>query len=334
MRLLERQSDGGFRLTNSLLDKDIPRYPYAILSHTWGPDSQEVTFEDLVDGSGRGKAGYDKITFCAGQAAKDGLQYFWVDSCCIKKSSDAELSEAINSMFRWYQGAVKCYVYLSDVSTGKRKRGARNSRGNAWELAFRESRWFRRGWTLQELLAPVSVEFFSQQGKRLGDKKSLEAQIHDITGIPLSALQGRALSEFTVDERMSWVAKRETKREEDEAYSLLGIFNIHMPLIYGEGKEKAVLRLQRKISKACTGEHLIRWLPLHCIERATIPQTSSSPRRFALIFVSKASLTVSRIEKYRNPTAAVVRTIHSAPRADQERRPSGDRAMASFGSDI
>src|SRR5436305_9191660 len=217
MRLLERQNEGDLRLTANVLDRGLPRY--AILSHTWGDDSEEVSYEDLVEGSGQNKVGYRKIQFCAEQAARDGLRYFWVDSCCIKKSSDPELSEAINSMFRWYRGAAKCYVYLSDVSTLKRKERDQSLQ-NTWESAFRGSRWFTRGWTLQELLAPMSVEFFSREATRLGDKQSLEQQIHEITGIPVSALQGRPLSDFTVDERMFWAAKRETKREEDKAYSL------------------------------------------------------------------------------------------------------------------
>ena len=139
MRLLERQNEGDFRLTANVLDRDLPRY--AILSHTWGDDSEEVSYEDLVEGSGQNKVGYRKIQFCAEQAARDGLRYFWVDSCCIKKSSDPELSEAINSMFRWYRGAAKCYVYLSDVSTLKRKERDQSLQ-NIWESAFRGSRWF------------------------------------------------------------------------------------------------------------------------------------------------------------------------------------------------
>jgi NB-ARC domain/Heterokaryon incompatibility protein (HET) len=243
MRLLERRSDGGFSLTKNLIDDSIP--PYAILSHTWGHDSQEVTFEDIVNESGRNKAGYEKIRFCGEQAARDGLQYFWVDSCCIRKSSDAELSEAINSMFRWYQCAEKCYVYLSDVST-KNIEGI--DEDSQWEQALCESRWFTRGWTLQELLAPRTVEFFSKEISPLGDKKLLEQVIHDITGIDLEALRGnRPLHEFSVDERMSWAKSRETTRQEDAAYCLLGIFDIHMPLIYGEGRKKALSRLRKEI---------------------------------------------------------------------------------------
>jgi hypothetical protein len=164
MRLLETLPNGDFRLTEKSLDSAIP--PYAILSHTWGDASQEATFEDMIQGSCKNKAGYKKIRFCGEQAARDGLQYFWVDSCCIKKSSDSELSESINSMFRWYQRAEKCYVYLTDVSTTTRKRGAEDVQ-DTWEQAFRESRWFTRGWTLQELVAPVSVQFFSLEANYL-----------------------------------------------------------------------------------------------------------------------------------------------------------------------
>jgi hypothetical protein len=251
MRLLELQNDGGFRFTHNLLDKDIPQFPYTILSHTWGQASEEVTFEDMMEGSGQGKAGYKKIKFCGDRAARDGFKYFWVDSCCIKKSSDAELSESINSMFRWYQRAKKCYVYLSDVSTRerKRKRGDQNSQ-NTWEAAFRGSRWFTRGWTLQELLAPVSVEFFSRESKLLGNKASLSQQLHDITGIALLALQNTSLSQFSVDERFKWAQNRQTTREEDWAYCLLGIFDISMAVIYGEGREKAVVRLRKEIKEA------------------------------------------------------------------------------------
>ena len=148
-------------------------------------------------------------------------------------------------MFRWYRDAAKCYVYLSDVSVGD---DDNNQSQRAWESAFRKCRWFTRGWTLQELLAPASVKFFSREGELLGDKKSLERQIHEITGIPIEALRGSPLSNFSVDERMSWAAKRETKRKEDKAYSLLGIFDVYMPLMYGEG-DNAFSRLKEEVEK-------------------------------------------------------------------------------------
>jgi hypothetical protein len=240
MHLLKLDDDGKPVLTRFLAG-NIPSY--AILSHTWEADDQEVTYKDLTDGVGVNKLGYRKIQFCGEQTRMDGLQYFWVDSCCIDKSSSAELQEAINSMFRWYRNAVKCYVYLSDVSTGKHSRSSEF----LWESAFGQSRWFTRGWTLQELLAPSLVEFFSREGKRLGDKKSLEAQIHYITGIAVQALQGNSLSGFSVDKRMLWAANRKTTIDEDEAYCLLGIFDIYLPLIYGEGRENAFRRLRKEI---------------------------------------------------------------------------------------
>ena len=252
MRLLELKSHGEFSLTKDLID-NIP--PYAILSHTWGSDDEEVTFKDLAEGSGNIKAGYRKIQFCAEQVANDSLQYFWVDTCCIDKSNNTELSEAINSMFCWYRDAAKCYVYLSDVSTCGSDADDQRSR-SAWKLAFRESRWFTRGWTLQELIAPPSVEFFSQEGERLGNKRSLEMFVHEITGIPVKILQGSPLAQLTVDERMLWAAKRTTKRKEDEAYCLFGIFDIHMPLIYGEGREKAFIRLKEEVNKTLQGKLL------------------------------------------------------------------------------
>jgi len=244
MRLVDCSREVEWRLTEDLID-DIPKY--AILSHTWGPDTEEVTYKDMVDGTGKSKAGYDKIGFCGEQARRDGLQYFWVDTCCIDKTNHTELSEAINSMFRWYRNAARCYVYLSDVTS--RYYDKIDPSLQTWRPAFQNSRWFTRGWTLQELIAPLSVEFFCSRGWRLGDKKLLEQQLHDITGIAVPALQGAALSEFDVNERMSWARLRTTKRPEDMAYALLGIFGIHIPLIYGEGMLNAFSRLQLEIDR-------------------------------------------------------------------------------------
>jgi hypothetical protein len=253
MRLLERQSDGGFRLTENLLDRDISRHPYAILSHRWGQANEEVTFEDIESGTGQKKAGYEKIKFCGDQASRDGLKYFWVDSCCIKKSDASELSEAINSMYCWYSRAAKCYAYLSGVSTSKQE-GEENGQ-NTWEINFRASEWFSRGWTLQELLAPTSVEFFSREHKLLGTRQSLSGHIHEVTGIALSALEGTSLSQFSVDERLKWAKNRHTTRAEDWAYCLFGIFEISMPLIYGEGRERAAYRLMKEINERSSTEN-------------------------------------------------------------------------------
>lgn len=246
MRLIQDDGQGSL----SLVEYDnvnIPRY--AILSHTWGEDSEEVTFKDLVKGTGKDKAGYEKIEFCRKRAASDGIQHFWVDTCCIDKASSAELTEAINSMFQWYRNAWRCYVYLLNISTSGHVTSV-SSFPTRCETPFRESRWFRRGWTLQELIAPESVEFFSREGYLLGSKKSLEVYIHEITGIPVEALRGGFLADFEVEQRLSWAKDRNTKRPEDQAYSLLGIFDVFMPLLYGEGREKAFTRLGEEIDKS------------------------------------------------------------------------------------
>jgi hypothetical protein len=200
-----------------------------------------VTFLDVVNGTGEGKAGYDKIRFCADQAELDGLVYFWIDTCCIDKTNSAELTEAINSMFRWYRDAFRCYAYLADVPT---------SNSQNWEASFRASRWFCRGWTLQELIAPTSVQFFARDGTQLGNKTNLVSQIHEITGIAVAALRGEPLARFDIEERFKWAESRQTTREEDWAYSLLGIFDIFMPPIYGEGRVNAIRRLQRELDNA------------------------------------------------------------------------------------
>ncbi|RYP75129.1 hypothetical protein DL771_002590 [Monosporascus sp. 5C6A] len=247
MRLLQRQCDGSVTLTKDLTG-NLP--PYAILSHTWGDDDQEVNFDDVTKGVGQHKDGYRKIEFCAKQASADSLQYFWVDSCCINKSSSAELQEAITSMFRWYQNASKCYVYLPDVSNDNKQ--TNELPRLSWEPDLRKSRWFTRGWTLQELIAPRCVEFFSVEGQKIGNKTSLEQLLHEITGIAINALRGRPLSEFGISERMLWSRGRETKRKEDKAYSLFGIFGVSTYVNYGEGEEHAMNRLRDEIDK-CLG---------------------------------------------------------------------------------
>jgi Heterokaryon incompatibility protein (HET) len=244
MRLLEVVGPDEYSLVQAPTHNTLP---YAILSHTW-TEGQEVTYQDLITGAGKGKSGYDKIKFCAEQAATDGLQYFWVDTCCINKSDSTELTTAINSMFRWYRNAKKCYVYLKDVSASG-DNAAIETNQNRWKAAFRGSRWFTRGWTLQELIAPAIVEFFSKEGNLLGDKASLESTIHEITRIPTRALPGNPFSDFSVSERQSWVSQRQTTEEEDLAYCLLGLCEVSMPPMYGEGKTAALKRLEMTIEE-------------------------------------------------------------------------------------
>ena len=243
MRLLKYEENRELTII-SFDDNAIP--PYAILSHTWGADTEEVTFADLKTGGGKDKFGWKKIRFCGQQAQQDSLQYFWVDTCCINKSDKAELSSAIQSMFRWYQNATRCYVYLPDVPV-KRCASSSTPGEHIWESAFRSSRWFKRGWTLQEILAPRTVEFFSEEWEKLGDKVSLKSFIREITGIPHKALDGAPLSQFSVAERLRWKGDRETKREEDGWYAMSGIFDVEIAPAYSEGAASAFGRLMDEI---------------------------------------------------------------------------------------
>lgn len=296
MRLLETTDGRTYNLTSNFIHEDhIP--PYAILSHTW-EEKQEVIFNDLIE-DGRssycklrttlrllprsGKIGYDKLRFCAKQANRDGLRYFWVDSCCINQNDSQELEESINSMFEWYKNAAKCYVYLPDVSTARQTNKVSVP---AWQPAFRKSRWFTRGWTLQELLAPTVVEFFSREGRYLGNRVELRDLIHDITDIPLEALSGTPLSEFGIDQRLSWAVERQTKREEDEVYALLGIFNIKLPFIYTEGYDSALRRLLDAIEDIRTASDVGHNRSKHTLQ-------SHIPFRRDKDFISRKSLAVA-----------------------------------------
>ncbi|KAF2966116.1 hypothetical protein GQX73_g7469 [Xylaria multiplex] len=214
---------------------------YAILSHTWVED--ECTLQDMSMTDVELREGYTKIKFCCQQAVLDGLSWAWVDTCCIDKTSTAELSEAINSMFRWYSNAKVCYAYLVDVTE---------------KDGLASSRWFSRGWTLQELIAPKVIRFYSMDWKLLGSKSELRDTLEKITGIEAFVLSTRNFHQVCVAKRMSWAAKRNTTRVEDEAYSLMGIFDVNMPLIYGEGK-KAFLRLQQEILRVSDDQSLFAW---------------------------------------------------------------------------
>jgi DNA polymerase III delta prime subunit len=240
MRLLHLDALNRLILTD-FRGKPIP--PYAILSHRWS--DSETLIEDIRNRKHEEKEeGYRKLRFCAEQAAKDGLQYFWIDTCCIDRWDDNERSKAINSMFQWYKNAKRCYVFLSDVSLSATTETPQRS---DWEASFCASAWFSRGWTLQELIAPVSVEFFSREGQRIGDKASLVRLLHGITGIPLAALRNCPLDQFSASERMKWAEKRTTTEEEDIVYCLLGLLDIEMPITYGEGQESARRRLQAEM---------------------------------------------------------------------------------------
>ncbi|KAK0639376.1 heterokaryon incompatibility protein-domain-containing protein [Cercophora newfieldiana] len=215
--------------------------PYAALSHTWG--KEEVGFDEFR----RARhiqfwSRFRKIRATCQQARKDGLDYAWIDTCCIDKSNNSELSEAINSMFAWYRQAEVCYAQLEDVPTVLPGDFSRPF------SPFGRSRWFRRGWTLQELIAPRRVEFYDARWRMIGEKHDLADELEAITGIGSDTLRDKtSMHLISLGRRMSWATDRETTRPEDLAYSLLGIFDVQMPLIYGEGAEKSFLRLQHHI---------------------------------------------------------------------------------------
>jgi hypothetical protein len=242
---------------------------YAILSHRWG--DSEIIFQDLEYGTerARAKAAFTKIEgFC--KAARDaGYQWGWVDSCCIDKRSSVELSEAINSMFEWYRRSSRCFVYLADVPP-KSSDGVIEDTKNPMftKDAFSTSDWFKRGWTLQELLAPRKKVFFARDWSLLGtmgignphQEKWLVKKISVITGVFESVLNhDKSAHYYSAAERMFWASKRETTREEDTAYCLMGLFGVNMPILYGEGLKKAFKRLQIEILSVSPDETLFAW---------------------------------------------------------------------------
>ena len=256
MRLLSIDEAGNLSLTKELYDEDIPQY--AIISHTWGKDEDEVTLRDLTNGTGIDKPGYQKIRLCGKQATRDELQYFWVDSCCIDRSNSSELSEAIKSMYSWYSKAAKCYAYLSDVSQTAPQYDTKPD-PEILEQTLRQSSWFTRGWTLQELIAPRIVQFYDADWHCLGDKKSLSTVISQATRISTDVLEGRKHPrDFAIAQRMSWASNRRTRRIEDLAYSLMGIFDVKMPMVYGES-DRAFLRLQEEIIKSSDDQSIFAW---------------------------------------------------------------------------
>jgi hypothetical protein len=232
-------------------DPDGSRWwrPYLILSHTW--DDDEVTFQDIQDLTiASQRKGFQKVKAFCELSSSLRYNHVWVDTCCIDKTSSAELSEAINSMFHWYKKAAGCIAYLEDLEPGP---------GTATEGELRACRWFTRGWTLQELLAPNEVLFYDKAWKYRGDKRDLSGALCSITRIKERYLASYDLQTVPVATKMSWASGRQTTRIEDKAYCLLGIFNVHMPLLYGEGRQ-AFIRLQQTIAERTNDMSLFAWM--------------------------------------------------------------------------
>lgn len=239
--------------------------PYAVISHRWG--NEEVLLEDYGDRPPilSRSYGWTKILQAGHIARERGLRYVWIDTCCIDKKSSAELSEAINSMFSWYQNAKECYVFLVDVPSIPSIPASQEAQDSpagvqSFETeSFRSSVWFTRAWTLQELLAPASVIFFSCDFHELGSKEGLCGLISETTRIPpIFVMSNDMIRKASVAERMKWASMREATRQEDIAYSLLGLFDVNMPLLYGEGS-KAFFRLQTEIIRNSDDESIFGW---------------------------------------------------------------------------
>ncbi|KAF4918913.1 Vegetative incompatibility protein HET-E-1 [Colletotrichum viniferum] len=235
----------------------VPKY--AILSHTWVED-EEISLQEMcamAEDPGHAatqKSGYEKIVETCLQARAHGLQYAWVDTCCIDKSSSAELSEAINSMFRWYQESEVCFAFLSDLPADIE---------DIETALLQGCRWFNRGWCLQELIAPRNVNFYDEAWNCRGSKSEhkLRTLVSTITGIGEDVLKDSSLiHSIPVARRMRWASERVTTRVEDIAYCLLGIFDVNMPMLYGEG-HKAFMRLQEEIIKRSSDMSTFLFLP-------------------------------------------------------------------------
>lgn len=259
MRLIDCR-DGSLRMQEFI---GSPPIPFAILSHTW--DSEEVSFQAFNDIATRTAAkGWTKIESTCREAQRCGFDYVWIDSCCIDKTNNAELSESINSMFQWYSEADLCLVYLADFDA--------NATDSELDTMLRRARWFSRGWTMQEIIAARAANFYDGSWCQFGTRRSLSRVLASITNIDkevftpplppqgLDALDIRDLLDaIPVGRRMSWAAGRQTTRPEDVAYCLLGLFQINMPMLYGEGGERAFIRLQEEIMRDSNDLSLFAW---------------------------------------------------------------------------
>jgi hypothetical protein len=270
MRLIDTKT----LVLRDFFDSRIP--PYIILSHRW--EDGEVTFRDVTESLNLRAPGWTKIRRFCSIVRKFGYRWAWVDTCSIDKTSSAELSEAINSMYKWYERSDTCFVYLHDVvyeaqdvlqlditrtstevfrhSADSKSRNVIPSKSTV--SAFRESQWFTRGWTLQELIAPRNITFFDRDWRPFGSKDTLSDPISDITSIE-NIRNHSSLQQQSIATKMSWASKRNCTRSEDTAYSLMGLFDVNMPLLYGEGVRNAFRRLQLEILKVSSDESIFAW---------------------------------------------------------------------------
>lgn len=240
MRLLKQDSNGTLSFVTA--NEGIYSTPYAILSHTWGKEEEEVTYQDVIAGTAKKRSGYAKITFLLEQASRDGLDMVWIDTCCINKFHGPELGEAINLMYTWYAKSTVCYAYLTDVRRSRKK-------SKDWHADLCNSRWFKRGWTLQEMIAPSRLEFYDCEREYLGNREALAKIVQSASGVPIEILKGASFDRFPYAERLAWTRNRQTKKAEDASYCLLGIMGVALPFNYGEGGKNAQRRLFDEVGR-------------------------------------------------------------------------------------
>lgn len=266
MRLINSRT---FEL-RSLPPHEIP--DYVILSHRW--ESEEITYGNILqnpisdeDSPTRQLGGFSKVKGTCKLASEDGYSWVWIDSCCIDKESSADVDKAINSMWAYYAKSNICYVYMADIPDTQA----------GWSKSFRNSAWFTRGWTLQELIAPVYIEFYAADWSLIGTKFERFEEIAEITTVDRDLLaQNKSIDGYTTAERFSWAAHRQVTQEEDEAYSLLGLFHIHMPMLYGEGRSRAFARLQEAIYlSTCDDSIFLFRYSIHVDDQPLIADCSS-----------------------------------------------------------
>ncbi|KAF5254483.1 hypothetical protein FANTH_741 [Fusarium anthophilum] len=275
MRLLQTKSYELFEAS----DVPAPSPSYAILSHTWISSKDEITYQDMKTRTGDIKnnvykqKGWSKLKNYCDRAFKDGWDWAWMDTCCIDKTNPADTQEAINAMFRWYQNAGVCYAHLSDVDFSISSQilslpedtgldSSMNSLRTAAKEKFIDAKWFTRGWTLQELLAPHYLIFVDREWRHMGTRESWALEIEEASNIEarhLNAFNPTDFASCSTAMRFSWASGRETTVEEDESYSLLGLFGISLPLIYGEGGRQAFNRLQRQLIHVYHDDSVFAW---------------------------------------------------------------------------
>ncbi|KAI0381464.1 heterokaryon incompatibility protein-domain-containing protein [Hypomontagnella monticulosa] len=319
-------------------DIPTPFPPYTILSHTWISPKDEITYQDIkrrkddIESSIFKQKGWSKLKQYCDRAAKDGWEWAWMDTCCIDKTNPADTQEAINAMFRWYQNAGICYAYLEDVDILKILRvheDAELLRGvdileeadideisrcgdvadfnNFLHTALRQfivgAKWFTRGWTLQELLAPHYLVLVDRAWRRIGTRESWAMEIREASKIEARHLTGFRPTDFqscSIAMRLSWAARRETTVEEDETYSLIGLFGISMPLIYGEGRWRAFNRFQRELIAVYSDDSVFAWKAERLYDEHLLnAQREDSDSRWGVLASSiKQFLNASTVEAF------------------------------------